>query len=261
MRGAYAIARHEVLRRWPLVLVGLGLGIIALAFSLPSSPQLARLADMLVTLSIVVTWIISFMSGMTLVGRPLHDGRLSFYFTRPISSSSIVIGKIVGGLLAITLMHAALVVPLARANANRDPGVLNDLAGPATFVGVAFFVVGLVIGILARSRSRWFVIDVGGAAVAALVAVLMFAGFGDRKARIAESADPDVARLLFERANIFLAALIVAAALALVVAVVIAITRGRTDRDLVHRALSTYLWPLITAVGLAGLALAHWGLQ
>jgi hypothetical protein len=260
VRGAYAIARHEFLRRWPLVLVGLGLGLLVLALSAPDSPQLARLTDMLVTISVVVSWIIAFMSGMSLIGRPLHDGRLSFYFTRPIASSAIVIGKVVGGGLAITCMHVALVVPLARAFVHEPTG-LNDLAGPATFVGIAFFFVGLVIGILARSRSRWFVIDIVGAAVAALIAVLMFAGFGDRKANIAQFADPEDAAMLFRRANAFLTALIIAAALALFVAVVVAITRGRTDRDLVHRSLSTALWPLLTAVGVIGLALAHWGLR
>lgn len=260
MKGAYAIARHELLRRLPLLLVGLALGLLPFAFAGDDPSQLAPLADMLVTIGVVVCWIVAFTTGLALIGRPLHDGRLSFYFTRPITSAGIVIGKVVGGLLAIVVMHVALVVPLAILLANRI-GVETPLAQPALLVGVAFFVVGLVVGILARSRSRWFVVDVAGAGVAAVVAVIMFGGLGSRKTEIAMLPEPDIAEALLHRADIYLYAIVVAAAFALVVSVVVAITRGRTDRDLVHRGLSITLWPALTIIGVVGLVLAQWGLQ
>jgi hypothetical protein len=255
VRGAYAIARHEFVRRWPLMVVGLGLGLVALV----SAGTESQLADMLATLSVVICWILAFTTGMQLIGRPLHDGRLSFYFTRPISSSGIATGKIAGGLLAVACMHA---VPML-AQLLTVPGPNStSFGGVATFIGIAFFVVGLVAGILARSRSRWFVTDLVGAAVAALVAVLMFGGFGDRKAVIAQSErNPYIARALIDRADTFLNALVVAAALAFLASVVVGIARGRTDRDLVHRSISLTLWPSIIAIGLGGVALAHLGLQ
>jgi hypothetical protein len=258
MSGAYAIARHEFVRRWPLVLVGFGLGLVALVSAGTESTE-SRLAEVLATISIVVCWIIAFTTGMQLIGRPLHDGRLSFYFTRPISSSGIAIGKIAGGLLAVICMHAApMLAPLLTVP---DPNS-TSFGGAATFIGIAFFVVGLVAGILARSRSRWFVTDLVGAAVAALVAVLMFGGFGARKSEIALFiTDHFEAQALIERADLFINALVVVAAVALLASVVVGITRGRTDRDLVHRSISLTLWPSLIAVGLVGVALAQWGLQ
>lgn len=264
MRGAYAIARHELARRWTLVLVGLALGLVSFVFARSESPELIRFADMLVTIAVVVCWVISFTTGMSLVGRPLHDGRLSFYFTRPITSSGIAAGKIVGGLVAITCMHVALAVPLAGAFSNL-PNLQfeggRDLAEAATFVGCAFFVVGLVVGILARSRSRWFVVDIAGAAAAAVVAVAMFARLGERKSVIALAEEPEHARALLHRADMFLYALVAAAAIAFLVSVVVGITLGRTDRERVHRAISFTLWPALTAVGLAGIGLTQWGLR
>ena len=78
---------------------------------------------------------------------------------------------------------------------------------------------------------------------------------------IAQFEDPDVAGILLHRADLFLYALAAAAAMVFLVAVVVAITRGRTDRDLVHRGISVTLWPALAGIGLVGLALAHWGLQ
>jgi hypothetical protein len=253
MRGAYAIARHEFLRRWPLVLVGLGLGLVSRAFTSPGT----QFADALVMITVVACWFIAFTTGLSLIGRPLHDGRLSFYFTRPITSSGIAIGKIAGGLVAVACMHIALVVP-CRAFSNADAG---DFSGPATFIGIAFFVVGLVVGILARSRSRWLVADVAGAALAAVIAVAMFAGFGARKSAIAQFADPADAQALLHQVDSYLDALVVAAAIALLISVVVGVMRGRTDRDLVHRWLSITLWPALTAIGLVGIAVAEWGLS
>ena len=261
MKGAYVIARHEFVRRWPLVLVGLVLGLVSLLFARHDLVEVTRFSDMLVTISVVVCWVIAFTTGLSLIGRPLHDGRLTFYFTRPITSSGIAIGKIAGGLVAITCMHVVFMLPLAGVFPDLAEGG-RDMEKAATFVGIAFFVVGLVVGILARSRSRWFVVDIAGAAAAAIVAVGMFGGFGARKAAIAQfEVDPDAAQVLIHRADTFLYALVVAAAIALVVSVVVAIARGRTDRDLVHRGLSVTLWPALVGIGLVGLGLAHWGLR
>ena len=263
MTGALTIARHELTRRWPLWIVGFGLGLLPLMFS-PSalrSSHLSELAQMLLVLGLVMSWVVAFATGMSLVGRPLHDGRLAFYFTRPIASSSIAGGKILGGAAAIVGMQLALALPLAGAPDVYDVDEGPRIALGLAFVGVAFLAAGLVVGILARSRSRWFAVDAIGVMVTATTSVAMFAALSARKLEIAHIQDWQEAAPLFARVDTLLRVLLVAAAAVLLGAVITSISVGRTDRDRVHRALSFTLWPALTALALFGLGFAHWGIQ
>lgn len=262
MTGALTIARYEVTRRWPLWVVGFGLGVLPLMFS-PSAFRTSHptaLSEALLVLGVVMSWVIAFAAGMTLVGRPLHDGRLSFYFTRPISASSVATGKILGGAAAIAGMQVMVALPLISM-----PDVLWEhqsfyLIGGLAFAGIAFLAAGLVVGILARSRSRWFVVDAIGGTITATVSVFMFAAMSARKDHAARTLDGYQALDVIERVDTLLRVLMVTAAIVLLGAVVTAIARGRTDRERVHRALSFTLWPALTAVALFGLAFAHWGI-
>jgi hypothetical protein len=261
--GALTIARYELTRRWPLWIVGFGLGVLPLMFS-PSalrSSHLSELAQMLLVLGLVMSWVVAFATGMSLVGRPLHDGRLSFYFTRPIASSSIAGGKILGGAAAIIGMQLALALPLVGAPDIYDVEEGPRLALGLAFVGIAFLAAGLVVGILARSRSRWFVVDAVGVLLTATTSVAMFAALSGVKADAARNLDFTDALPLIQRVDMLLRLLVAAAALALIGAVIAAITVGRTDRDRVHRVLSLTLWPALTALAAFGLVFAHWGLQ
>lgn len=264
MNGVLAIARYEITRRWPLWIIGFGLGVLPLMFT-PSSLEsayLSELGEMLLVLGLVMSWVVAFATGMSLVGRPLHDGRLSFYFTRPIASSSIAGGKILGGIAAIVGMQFALALPLVNAPDILDVGEGPRVAIGLAFVGTAFLAAGLVVGILARSRSRWFIVDAIGVMVTATTSVAMFAALSGRKAEIARAQmEWEDAVALIQRADMLLRVLLVVAAAVLVGAVIAAVTVGRTDRDRVHRTLSFFLWPALTAVALFGLAFAHWGIQ
>jgi hypothetical protein len=263
MTGIFTIARYEVTRRWPLLVVGFGLGLLPMLFA-PSAwygPRLNQLSEMLLVLGLVMSWIVAFATGMSLVGRPLHDGRLSFYFTRPITSSSIAGGKTLGGVAAIVGMQLALALPLVGAPDVIGVGDGSRLVLGLAFVGVAFLAAGLVVGILARSRSRWFIADALGGAVTASVSVAMFAALSGRKAEIARTMEWSEALPLIHGADDMLQVLVVAAAAVLLGSVITAVAIGRTDRDRVHRTLSLTLWPALTATALFGLAFALWGIR
>ena len=263
MTGILTIARHEATRRWPLWVVGFGLGVLPLMFT-PSalrSTRLSELAQMLLVLGLVMSWVVAFATGMSLVGRPLHDGRLSFYFTRPIASSSIAGGKILGGLAAIAGMEVALALPLVGAPNILDMGEGPRIAIGLAFVGIAFLAAGLVVGILSRSRSRWFIVDAIGGTLAATVSVVMFAALSSRKSEIARTMDWVDAVNLIHRVDTLLRVMMVVAAAVLLGAVVAAVAVGRTDRERVHRMLSFTLWPALIVLALFGLAFAHWGIQ
>lgn len=259
MSGILTIARYELTRRWALVVVGFALGLVPLFF-FPIEGGSTQLSDALTVLGVVLSWTIAFGTGMTLVGRPLHDGRLSFYFTRPIADSSIAGGKLIGGCLAITGMQLALALPQIGQSSLLDQGGIRLCIGLA-FIGNAFLAVGLVVGIYARSRTRWFLVDLAGGAIATTFTMLMLATLNYRKAYAAANLEYLDAREIFEHVDTMLRGLLVIAITCVLAAVVVAVARGRTDRERVHRMLSFTLWPALATTALVGFLVARWGFQ
>ena len=262
MIAILTIARHEITRRWPLWVIGFGLGFLPLLFTASSlrTSHPSQLSYALLVLGVVMSWVVAFATGMSLVGKPLHDGRLSFYFTRPIRASAIAGGKILGGLVAIVGMQVVLALPMISLPDIAREDALRIFAGLG-FIGAGFMATGLVVGILARSRSRWFAVDALGATLTATATVGMLLALAARKSEIVRTMDYVDARDLLVRAQTLLWGLAELAAVVFVGAVIVAVAIGRTDRERVHRALSLALWPAMIVVALLGLAYAHWGLQ
>jgi hypothetical protein len=272
--AALSIARFEVSRRRGLLLGVFLVGLVPLAVLLlheePTKVsdtcsiggvgmtcQSATFAYTCMLGAVVVSWIGAFVTGMSLVGTPLHDGRLAFYFTRPINAFAIATGKVAGGLVLVVVMELALIGPLLVVTESIDEMTVFVIG-----MTVVFLAVGLVVGIVARSRSRWFVADAVGATAASLVAVAMFGRINDvEDQRVKARWTWDQARPLIERAAAIIHWVEIAAVVAMFVAVVVAVGVGRTERERVHRVLSIALWSGVVATGLGGLAFAEWGLS
>jgi hypothetical protein len=258
--GALTIARLELARRWGFWLAAVGLGLLAAVL-----PRLAGdwgLADVCMVGVVVLSWIIAFAIGMSLLGRPLHDGRLAFFFTRPVHGVTIGAGKVIGGLVLVVGMQTLLLAPSILLF-DRTAETL-EFSGPvfAVCMTVVFLAAGLVVGILARSRSRWFILDAIGGTTAALLAVATFAQV-NRAQRFAELDEwtPEQAKPMFDRIDALMETLAISGILIVFVAVTVAIAIGRTDRDRVHRSLAITLWSSLAVVGVVGVAFARWGLR
>lgn len=262
MIGVLRIARLELARSWSLWPVGLGLGLLTAVTSRLTHD--GRLTDACMVGGVVLSWIIAFAIGMSLLGRPLHDGRLTFFFTRPVHGVTMVAGKILAGLVLVVGMQALLLAPPMMLTISMyDQYEAYQLSSLVFAVGVTvvFLAVGLVVGILARSRSRWFILDAIGGTTAALLAVATFAQVNQAQ-RYAElhgwtweQAEP-----MFGRIDILMRSLAITGILVVFAAVTVAIAIGRTDRDRVHRSLAITLWSSLAVVGVIGIAFAHWGL-
>ncbi len=260
--GVMRIARLELARGWKLWLVALGLGLLAAVMSRLTRDS--RLTDVCMVGGAVLSWIIAVAVGMSLLGRPLHDGRLAFFFTRPVHGATIAGGKTIGGLVLIVGMQVLfLAPPMMVPPSSYQPGWTYELDGILFAVGMTtvFLAAGLVVGILARSRSRWFMLDAIGATTAALLAVATFAQVNQAQRYAAlhewtwEQAEP-----MFDRINVFLRTLAITGVLVVFAAVIVAVAIGRTDRDRVHRSLAITLWSSLAVVGVASVMFAHWGL-
>jgi hypothetical protein len=257
--GALRIARLELARRWSLWPVGLGLGLLVAVMSRFTDD--GRLTDVCMVGVVMLSWIIAFAIGMSLLGVPLHDGRLAFFFSRPIRGVTIAAGKVIGGLVIVVGMQALLLAPTMMLSTSSYQ--TYALSGPVYAVGmtIVFLAAGLVVGILARSRSRWFILDAVGGTIVALLAMAMFAQVNQaqRYAELNEwtwqQAEP-----MFARIDVLMLSLAITCVLVVFAAVTAAVAAGRTDRDRVHRSLAITLWSALGVVGVIGIAVAHWGL-
>jgi hypothetical protein len=289
MRAFVAIAAREIAQRWVLLAVAAVLGWLPVvgmyldrAGALPFG-----IAPLVVYVVARAFWIVAFAVGMSLLGRQLHDGKLAFYFARPVSGWAIAGGKLIGAGAAVLLAELLVLAPTALQSETFDGAWILTVAhsGPEDLVAAElFFGCGLVAGVLARSRSSWFAIDAAGLVTVVLLVVrvidrittlgqrywVYYDGRWQRPWELptAQPLGLEEWRVLIRAENSFLANvhllwgwLAIAAAVALLAAAAAGVVFGRTDGERAHRALSTTLWSSLCAVGAAGLAVAHWGLR
>ena len=179
--------------------------------------------------------------GSSFVARDISDGRMSFYFSRPVSAAAIWFGKLTGALLLVVLSFfiifgPGLILSAARRGLWRQAFPADSGAALAVIL-IACLVLLLLAHVLStfvRSRSPWIALDF---AIAVAVAVAIFAM---------------VRPLFLGQATLLTGRLLAALGIAIVASVIAAgafqLADGRTDRVRSHLALSRFLW---LAVGLA----------
>jgi len=98
------------------------------------------------------------MAGINIVSRDLSDGRMSFYFSRPVASASIWFGKLTAGVLMVVGCFGLMIAPawlVTDRNWTSFSSVTlaqGTIAVPA--FSLALLLVAHVIGTFTRSRSR-----------------------------------------------------------------------------------------------------------
>jgi ABC-type transport system involved in multi-copper enzyme maturation permease subunit len=233
-----AVALREVRERRFLLAAALVLGLLPFVFMVLPRVSRGTATDfrdgsaMIILVAFPVG--AAFAVGGSIVSRELAEGRLGFYFARPISAVSLWAGKFLGAIGLIVVSTALASGPVAAVNGalglvgeNRLPYPLHVLApGLFLFMGMAH-----VVATSYRSRSRLVMLDlvlaVGSvAAFAALLQGMLYAG-----------AAPVFA--------LALPRMLALAALAIVLGAGIQITVGRSDRERSHRAMSFGVWTLV----------------
>jgi len=187
------------------------------------------------------------MSGASFIGRDLSDGRMSFYFSRPVAPASIWFGKLMAGTLMVLGVFVLIIGPawLVTGKAWKSFWGITLGQGIAIVLVVALslFLIAHVIGTFARSRS---------ALIAADFAAAVLCGVSVRYL---------VLPLIAGQALIIIKWLLISLGVALVLAILGGgawqLERGRTDRKRHHLALSQFLWgtmalALLIAAGYVG---------
>jgi len=246
MNNTLAIAQREITdRRFVFVAAG---AFLLLALVVPFVPGVRsgeRTAALVVgslALALNFTLGLAAILGSSIVGRELSDGRLSFYFSKPVAATSIWWGKLTAALVLIVACFTIVALPAfvvgSTTAVRRWVNTPEEMLTTASMViggAIALFLVAHVLGTFVRSRSVWFLFDFVAASVCGVAVWMM-------------------GRILLLGFAIELAK-----ALAIVVAVLVAIAviaagawqiaRGRTDRRRSHMELSRFLWAAI-GVGL-----------
>lgn len=187
--------------------------------------------------------------GASFVGRDLSDGRMSFYFARPVSAPSIWFGKLTASILMIVGCFGFIIVPARLAAGDRQwesawTVTFNQGASFILGIALALFLIAHVIGTFARSHSPRIAVDFA-AAVGCGVAIYL----------LLRSLARGSAFLTIKWLAITLGVILVLAVLA---GGAWQLARGRIDRRRNHAALSQFLWGSMAIALLAAAAFVAW---
>ncbi|HVT45576.1 MAG TPA: hypothetical protein VMT00_14445 [Thermoanaerobaculia bacterium] len=190
---------------------------------------------------------LAIMLGASTVGRDLSDGHLSFYFSKPLSVSSIWFGKAAGSLVLVLGTFALIGLPSGAMSqgAWRTFWTLDvgSFAGLVLCGSIVLFLASHSIGTMLRSRSPLVAADLALALLTLGIILLIL-----RRLILGDAVTLMV---------IVGVSLAVAVALSMALAPVWQLARGRTDARRSHAALSGALWVMVaTALLLAGLYVA-----
>lgn len=275
MRGFVAVLQREIFERRLLGLLALALGIIATVLPLipgfrPGGVPVSDLqGGLALGLALLLTMILAFFLGSSIIGGDLAERRLGFYFSRPLPGWAIWAGKLAAALALIFGGGLLVLAPAALlgGNLNLDGiwGVGNviSVSGAGLLLSWALFLLFLLLAthaasIILRARSPWALLDltalaVCGSLVWGTTRRLKFEGvlFHD----FSWTLKPD------DRLGIIAwmeLGLLAALLLSLAVAGALQVIQGRTDLRRAHRVLSQGLWGGLLTAALLFVGLAAW---
>jgi hypothetical protein len=278
MRGFVAILRREVFERRLLVLLALALGGIAVVLPLlpgfrPGGVALADLqGGLALGLALLLTVILAFFLGGSIVAGDLAERRLGFYFSRPLPGWAIWAGKTTA---ALALLFGGGILVLAPAallggNLNLDGiwgvGSVISVSGGGLLLTWALFLLFLVlathaVSVIVRARSPWALLDLTALAVCGGLVWWTL-----RRLKFEGALFHTISWTLKLEDRLGIVAwmelgLAVAVLLALALAGALQVIQGRTDLRRAHRVLSQGLWGALLAAALLFMGLGAWVLS
>ncbi|MCD4749896.1 MAG: hypothetical protein K8R59_11030 [Thermoanaerobaculales bacterium] len=205
-------------------------------FNLVNSPAHDVRGIMAWVMSLSLAWVSAVFLGSSMIGSELGQGRMGFYFSRPVSGLAIWGGKLIASYLLVVICELLVLLPVwlmpsSRAYFDHGPGepwwgMVALLAGVPLFL----LLVTHAVGIMWRARSAWVAIDTG--VFLFLILILWIS----------------VSPLSFSAPEILFAIgifLTLSLLVALLAAGAVQVVVGRTDPRRSHAALSITLWSIM----------------
>ena len=246
MNEIWQLAKREVVERRLVFLVAAVLGLVApvLTTVVKIEPIVGSLA-----LAVGLGHGVALLVGASTINRATREGRLSFFFNRPVRAGSVWWGKLLGVVLLGLGVQVVVVLPgylwerLSGSNLVDAEAIF--FASCAGLLGSVL--VGHVGGTIIGSRSKFTLVDLG-----ALVFVVVTVWTAWQRLRLS-MADSALFWLLILIAGAgFLGALLGGW---------LQVRRGRVDQLRSHRALSLVLWASVVSAALLGWGFSDWVLD
>lgn len=252
MKNALVIAARELEEKRFVMFAALAFAVLPFIFGLipgiggKSPRDTIALSSLIFATGFVVA--LAVMSGASFIGRDLSDGRMSFYFSRPVASTSIWFGKLVAGILMIVGCFGVIIAPawLASGKTWTTFSTISLTEGSAVVLqaALALFLLAHVIGTFARSRSPLIAVDFAAAVLCGVAIRFLVLPLA-----------VGLASVLISWLSLWL---VIAAAVAIVGGGAWQLQRGRTDRRRNHIALSQFLWGTMAAALLIAAGFVTW---
>lgn len=242
MRSTLVIARRELLEKRFVFAAAAAFALLSILIPLIPGVRHESREQVLVILSTIFAAnfpiALALILGVSIIGRDLSERRLSFYFSKPVSPSSIWFGKVIASLVLIFVSGAIIAAPALIAGfksivevwtvpAQGTPRLLTILLA----FPIAAFLVAHVVSTFVRSRSAWIAFDFIAATV--FSSAIWFLG-----KKLAEGFAIGLIQTLSTVLAVFIGVAILAAG-------AFQLASGRTDRVRSHRELSRSLWIMI----------------
>lgn len=241
MSEVLVIARREIEEKKFVFVAALAFAALAVAISfLPGarSHQGEVIATASIFLAAAFALGLASIFGVTIVGRDIAAGRMSFYFARPVSAVSIWFGKLLAVAVMVVVTFAIVTVPAAIAGFRMVRSLFTNQIGFTLAIvaglAVAQLIVTHAIGTMLRSRSPLIAIDFLAAVATAFLGWLMLRPLLDGYAIEAAKV------LAWVAGSFFVIAFLAAGAWQL--------ADGRTDRRRSHAAFSKAFWAVIAVL-------------
>ncbi|HEY8182477.1 MAG TPA: hypothetical protein VII32_09565 [Thermoanaerobaculia bacterium] len=239
MNGTLTIARRELTEKRFVFIAAVAFALLTLIVPFMPGVHAGERRNALVIASLICainfTLGLSAVLGSTIIGRELSDGRLSFYFSKPVKSNAIWFGKLIAALLLLGASFAIIGAPAMIAGFDKVvntwanvPRDTRAMIGLVLGLAAALFLLSHVIGTFVRSRSPWLVFDFFALAVCGTAIWLL--------------ARPLLMGFAIELIRTLALILSVYTGVAIVAAGAWQVARGRTDRKRSHIELSRFLW-------------------
>jgi hypothetical protein len=254
MRALAVVLRHEIAERRLLFLGGGLLGLVPFLAVLVPGLAAGAVPDMRDTLALflalAVSGLAALLLGATVIAGDLAEGRLGFFFSRPLPGWVIWAGKLGGATACAAAAGLLVLLPVWLVDVAAAGGPHSPVEPPLLVLWAVALPAAVLAahagGVMLRSRSSWLILDL--AVVVAVVAIVW----------------ATVQRLLYwsvwmgpaQMAPFF----IIAAGVALLSASAAQVLSGRTDLRRGHRRLSLTLAGVALAAALGFAGLAQWWL-